>query len=83
MFEKNSNFDLFHRLYPHSFSEGMLIHHVRAELQRRANAGDDEARQLLLIHDNEFQDTDPLVHHQHLLIHKQTKIKITFKLRIS
>lgn len=58
MFENNSNYDLFQRLHPHSFSEAMVAHYAKDELKRRAANGDGEAKMLLAIRESELREED-------------------------
>lgn len=56
MFEENTNYDLFRKLHPRSFSEALVAKYAKSELENRAANGDGEAKMLLAIRESELRE---------------------------
>ncbi|MCH4165527.1 MAG: hypothetical protein LKF37_12210 [Lentilactobacillus diolivorans] len=87
MLEDNSNYDLFQRLHPHCFSEAMVAHYAKEELERRANNGDGEAKMLLAIRESELREEDNTVKRSPIqrLSNRASAptLKVIFRMRLS
>lgn len=85
MFSENSNYDLFKRLHPHCFSEGMVAHYAKEELERRAADGDGEAKMLLAIRESELREEDQTIKHAAIqpLRKAMPTLKVIFRMRLS
>ncbi|MBZ2200626.1 hypothetical protein CLI91_04525 [Lentilactobacillus hilgardii] len=86
MLEDNSNYDLFQRLHPHCFSEAMVAHYAKEELERRADNGDGEAKMLLAIRESELREEDNSIKKRgpiQQFKHSAPTLKVIFRMRLS